>query len=187
MYKAVLILLSFVLILFTQTVNAQDSKVATQTVNLQVAGSALLAVKGPPVSITLSGATEAGASIQESADNNESRLRMTSQVSNGETRSISAKISEALVGTTLSVELTTPNSNFVYPEYMGTLKGLQVLSNENEVSLVDGIGTCWSGKTDGDGYVIHYVYKAVANAPILRSATITVTYTISSIASESNE
>lgn len=172
---------------FSQFVCGQDSKVATQTVNLQVAGSALLAVTGPPVAMTLAGATEAGAAIQESAENNESRLRMTSQVSNGENRSITSKISEALVGTTFEVELAAPNSNFMYPEYMGTLKGLQLLSDKSEVCLVDGIGTCWSGTEANDGYVIHYVFKAIPNAPILKSSVLTVTYTISSINSDSNE
>lgn len=164
--------------------NGQDSRVATQEVTLQVAGSALLAISGPTVKLQLAGAAEAGDAIAESAENSSTRLRITSLVNNEEKRAISAKISEALVGTQLFVELQEPNSNFVYPENKGTLKGQQLLNNETDVTLVEGIGTCWSGKTEGDGYVIKYSYKAIPKAPVLKSATITVTYTISLVPSD---
>lgn len=165
----------------------QHSRVATQTVDLQVAGSALVAVAGPPVKLILAGAAEAGAAIQESATNDLTRLRISSQVNNGELRSISAKISEPLVGTSLEVQLLEPNSSFVYPENRGTLTGVKMLTDETDITLVEGIGTCWSGINDGDGYVIKYFFKAIPNSPILRSAVITVTYTISTVTSDSNE
>lgn len=168
-------------------VSAQDGRVATQTVSLNVAGSALLAVAGPDVSMILSGAMEAGDAIQESTDNEETRLRISSLVNDGETRNVSAKISEELVGTQLLVELKEPNSNFVYPENRGSLTGLKVLSSETESILAEGIGTCWSGKAEGDGYVIHYVYKSIPGATMLKSSVVTVTYTISSVSSDINE
>ncbi len=174
------------LLLMPLSVYAQDTRVVTQSIDLQVAGSALLAVAGPPVKLILAGAVEAGDAIQQAAENDKSRLRISSLVNNGETRAITAKISEALVGTTLHVELKEPNGNFVYPENRGSLTGEKLLSNETEVTLAEGIGTCWSGKTEDDGYVIRYVYKAIPNAPILRSATIIVTYTISTVASDTN-
>lgn len=179
-------LVVILVVLIPYTANAQDSRVVTQSVDLKVAGSALLAVVGPPVKLILAGAVEAGEAIQESVENDETRLRISSLVNNGELRNISAKISEELVGTTLSVELKEPNANFVYPENRGTLSGLKLLSSETDVTLAQGIGTCWSGKTDGDGYVIKYTYKAIPNAPILRSATITVTFTISTVTSDTN-
>lgn len=169
------------------TAIGQDSRVATQPVTLQVAGSALLAVSGPEVSLVLAGAVEAGEAIAASIENDETRLRISSLVNDEESRSITAKISEELVGTQLYVELLDPNTNFVYPENKGTLNGQQLLSNESEATLVEGIKTCWSGKTDGDGYVIKYTYEAIPNAPILKSATITVTYTISTVPSDVNE
>jgi hypothetical protein len=165
---------------------AQDTRTVTQSIDLQVAGSALLSVAGPPVKLILAGAVEAGDAIQQQAENDLTRLRISSLVNNGEKRSITAKISETLVGTTLHVELKDPNANFVYPENGGALLGEKTLSNELEVTLAEGIGTCWSGKTDGDGYVIRYIYRAIPNAPILRSATITVTYTITTVASDTN-
>jgi S-adenosylmethionine synthetase len=184
--KRVLLFIGFILPLIPFSVYAQDARIATQSVDLQVAGSALLAVSGAPVKLILAGAVEAGDAIQQSTENDKSRLRISSLVNNGEKRAITAKISEALVGTTLRVELKEPNGNFVYPENRGTLTGEKLLSNETEVTLAEGIGTCWSGKTVDDGYVIRYVYKAIPNAPILKSATIIVTYTISTVASDSN-
>ncbi|HET9571269.1 MAG TPA: hypothetical protein VFP20_07685 [Bacteroidales bacterium] len=139
------------------------------------------------MSITLAGATEAGGAIQSSAENNDTRLRMSSQVNNSETRSITVKISDALDGTTLDAELIAPNSNFQHREYMGTLKGLKTLSNLQEETLVDGIGTCWTGIEADDGYVIHYVFKAIPNAPVMKSKSLTVTFTLSSISTDPNE
>jgi hypothetical protein len=149
-----------------------------------VAGSALLAVSGPAVTLKLSGAAEAGDAIAGSVENSSTRLRITSMVGDKETRAITAKISEALVGTQLYVELQEPNSNFVYPDNKGTLKGQQLLDNETDVTLVEGIGICWSGKTEGDGYVIKYTYKAIPKAPVLKGGTITITYTISMVPSD---
>lgn len=164
----------------------QDSRIATQSVELQVAGSALLAVSGPPVKLILAGATEAGGAIQEAIENDATRLKISSLVTDGEKRAISAKISEALVGTELMVELKEPNNNFVFPDNRGSLTGQKTLSSESEVKLAEGIGTCWSGKEDGDGYIIKYTYRAIPNARILKNATIIVTYTISTISSDSN-
>lgn len=186
MKRVYLLSLGLFISLMPFSVYAQDTRVVTQSIDLQVAGSALLAVAGPPVKLILAGAVEAGDAIQQAAENDLTRLRISSLVNNGEKRAITAKISDALVGTTLHVELKEPNGNFVYPENRGSLTGEKLLSNETEVTLAEGIGTCWSGKTEGDGYIIRYIYRAIPNAPILRSATITVTYTISTVASDSN-
>ena len=175
-----------VLTLLVNTCYAQDSREATQSVELQVAGSALLAVTGPPVKLILAGAVEAGDAIKESVENDATRLRISSLVSDGESRAISANISEALVGTILMVELKEPNNHFVFPANQGTLSGQKTLSNESEVKLAEGIRTCWSGRDEDDGYVIKYTYKAIPNAPILKSTTITVTFTISTVPSDAN-
>jgi hypothetical protein len=178
--------IGLVILLISLSINGQNSRVVTQEVKLQVAGSALLAVYGPAVELQLAGASQAGAVIAQSVENSSTRLRMSSLVNNQEKRSILAKISEALVGTQLYLELLQPNTNFVYPENMGTLKGQQLLDNENDVTLVEGIGTCWSGITEDDGYVIKYTYKAIPSAPVLKNSTITVTFTISLVPSDSD-
>jgi hypothetical protein len=170
--------------LIPETVFAQDSRIANQPVELQVAGSALLAVAGPPVSLKLAGAVQAGEAVGEEVENNDTRLRISSLVNDEESRSITATISETLIGTQLFVDLQEPNVNFVHPENKGTLKGSQLLSNGSEITLVEGIKTCWSGKTDGDGYVINYTFKVIPNAPVLKSANVTVTYTITLVPSD---
>jgi len=179
----------FTLISFVLTIEVYgiDSRAATQDVTLLVSGSALLAVTGPPVVLKMAGASEAGDAISNSIENTDSRLRISSLVSGDEVRAITAKISEALVGTQLFVELKTPNSNFGNPDMMGTLKGLRLMSNELEEMLIEGIGTCWSGKMDGDGYVLRYSFKAIPGAPIMKSANITITYTISLVPSDASE
>jgi hypothetical protein len=179
------IFLGLIVLLLSLTTYGQDTRVATQDVKLQVAGSALLAVFGPSVELKLAGASQAGDIIAQSVENTSTRLRISSLVNDQEKRCIMAKISEALVGTQLFVELQQPNANFVYPENMGTLKGKQLLNNETDVTLVEGIGTCWSGKTEDDGYVIKYTYQAIPSAPVLKNSTITVTYTISLVQSDS--
>lgn len=169
---------------FLFPVVAIDSRSATQEIDLQIAGTALLAISGPPVILKMAGATEAGDSISQAAENNESRLRISSLVSENETRSITARISDVLVGTELYVDLQSPNANFARASQMGRLKGIQLLSNELDATLVEGIGTCWSGKSEGDGYVIKYTYKAIQGASIIRGGIITITYTISRVASD---
>lgn len=165
-------------ILLPFTAKCQDSRTASQPVTLTVEGSALLAVAGLPVTLILKGAEEAGDMINQQVDST-TRLRISSLVSDA-SRAITARISdEELVGTQLYVQLQDPNSNFQYPENKGTLKGEQLLSSATDATLVEGIETCWSGKTDGDGYVIRYIFRAIPGAPRLKGANITVTYTIS--------
>lgn len=181
-----MIIMVVFIIMISASLLAQDSRTTTQPISLQVAGSALLAVAGPEINLVLAGAAEAGDAIAESAENDLSRLRISSLVNDGETRAITAKMSDELVGTELFVDLQTPNANFTHSDQMGALLGQKKLSNETDVSLVEGIGTCWSGKNEGDGYVIKYIFRAIPNAPVLRSATITITYTISTVPSDSN-
>jgi len=164
--------------------NAADSRVATQEITLQVAGSALLAISGPPVVLQMAGAAEAGDSISQRVENSDTRLRISSMVSGEERRSISAKISEDLVGTRLYVALLSPNENFANRGQMGELKGEQLVTSVNEITLIEGIGNCWSGKQDGDGYVIKYSYRPEEGASILKGGNITITYTISLVPSD---
>lgn len=163
--------------LVSALVRAADSEVATQEITLNVASTALLAIAGPPVVLQMNGAAEAGEAVFEAVEDQNTRLRITSLVTGTETRSISAKISESPIGTRLLVSLLEPNTSFVNRTEMGELKGEQIMG-VNDVTLIDQIGTCWSGKQDDDGYVIKYKYEAIEGATILRGGSITITYTI---------
>lgn len=167
---------------FSQLAYSQDTNVATQPVSLQVAGSALLAVAGPPVVLKLAGALEAGDSVSTEAENDATRLRISSLIKGSDLRTITAKISESLVGTQLSVELGEPNSNFRFQK--GQPLGVKVLSNDADAILVNDVGTCWSGRGDDDGYVIKYNFKALPGAPILKGADVIVTFTLSLLPTE---
>jgi len=187
MIKRNVILLLFIgLLLFIDTVKA-DTRVATQDITLQVAGSALLAITGPPVVLKMNGASEAGDSISQAVENSDTRLRISSMVLSNERRSISARISEELVGTQLWVALQEPNQNFANRNQMGELKGEMLVTNDNEITLIEGIGNCWSGKQEGDCYVIKYSYRAEPGASILRGGNITITYKISLVPSDPEE
>lgn len=169
-------------IVFLQKAFPQDTNVASQPVTLQVAGAALLAVYGPPVVLKLAGALEAGDSVSTKAENNSTRLRISSLIKGTDLRNITAKISESLVGTQLLVELGEPNSNFRLQK--GQTMGEKVLSNDADVVLINDIGTCWSGRGEDDGYVIKYTYRAIPGAAILKGGDIVVTYTLSLLPTE---
>lgn len=160
----------------------------TQNLSLTVDGSALLAVVGtgeniasPNVSISLAGAAEAGAEVMTTAENQSTRLRISSLVESGKTRNISASIAPALTGagTTLSLELIKPATFAPAAANGGTSTGIKDMTDGSTNDLVTGITTCWSGVADGNGYTLKYVFGKAAGATALISRDIVVTYTIS--------
>ena len=155
----------------------QDTNVSTNAVTLTVNGSALLAIATGNVSLSLSGATEAGAAIQTVASDSTTRLRISSLVDGSSKRTITAELSTQPVGTELLVSVKAPNSSFYAPENQGTL-----ISNVNLTTsaqnIITGIGTCWSGTGDNDGYAIKYTYRLIEGAINLASSNVTVTYTL---------
>jgi len=175
-------------LLLSNSAFSADGQTTSQNLALTVDGSALLAVVGTGtsiassnVSISLAGASEAGAEVMTSAENTSTRLRISSLVESGKTRTISASILPALTGagTTLSLELIKPNTFLPAVANGGTPSGVQDLTDGNTKDLVSGITTCWSGVADGNGYTLKYVFAKAENATALVSRTIVVTYTIS--------
>jgi hypothetical protein len=167
-----------IMVLAPYTVVGQDTNVAANAVTLTGNGSALLAIKTGAVSLSLSGATEAGAAIQTVAADSTTRLRISSLVDGSTKRNITASLSAQPVGTELLISVKAPNAHFYASENQGTL-----LSNVNLTTsaqdIITGIGTCWSGYADmDDGYVIKYTYQLKEGATNLQSASVTVTYTL---------
>lgn len=171
---SVIILLSLIYPL--NSYGQTDTNVATNQVVLTVDGSALLGIRTPGVSLSLAGATEAGAPVQTAASDQTTRLRISSIVESGITRTIEVSINAEPVGTELLVSALTPNASF-----MGNSGSLAtgVLLSTSEQELVTGIGTCWSGTSEDDGYVIKYDFRMKESAVNLVSSTVTVTYTLS--------
>jgi hypothetical protein len=179
---------------FSQSAFCADSKQSvTQNLALTVDGSALLAVFGTDatqgvenggsnsVAMSLAGAGVAGAIVQTVAVNEATRLRISSLVENGKTRTITASILPNLVGsgTTLSLELIKPTNFMPAAVNGGTTAGPKDMTDGTTQTLVSGITTCWSGTTLTDGYTIKYTYAKAADAVALISRSPVVTFTIS--------
>lgn len=172
---------------YAQVQVGPSATTATQDINLNVDGSALLAVvnttpsaTGTGISMSLTGATVAGAAILDQTMNNLTRLRISSLVESGKTRKISAKISESLLnsGTELYVGLERPSTFEPLAANGGETAGEKQLTTA-DVDVITGIKTCWSGTGDTDGYIVTYRYAKQDDATFLQSKEITVTYTIS--------
>lgn len=158
---------------------------ASQVVNLQVSGAALLAVEGGEFSLSLAGAGVAGEALDKTATNSASRLRISSLVKDAEKNKITAQINTATVdmtttNTTLTVWLGDPNGNFHnFDTEGGTLKTKAEVTPLSTTAqpIATGIKTCWSGTASGDGYILNYEY-ASTGAGTPKSTKLTIMYTI---------
>lgn len=160
----------------------------TQNISLKVDGSALLAIYNSAtgatstgVSLSLSGATQAGAAMIDVTTNSDTRLRISSLVESGKTRSITAQINTNLSssGTQFFVTLTRPASFQPLATNGGTTAVEQELTDATIKTVVTGISTCWSGTGATDGYTVTYRYAKKSGATALQSKNIIITYTIS--------
>lgn len=169
---------------------AVGTSTSSQDVTLRVDGSALIQVvnsKGGSagISMSLTGATQAGAAILDQTTNNDTRLRLSSLVEDGMTRTITASIAPSLEGTDtqLFVTVANPTDPVIQPipSNGGTSAGEKELTNATTEAalLVTGIKTCWTGRENlTDGYIVTYRYAKKANATALRSENVVITYTI---------
>lgn len=157
-----------------------DTNVATNTVTLTVNGSALLAIQtGSVITLSLSGATQAGGAIQTVAADSTTRLRISSLVNGSLTRKISVKISALPVGADLILSAQAPTTAFASgTAVQGTLLSNVTLATTDKF-LITGIGTCWSGILTDCGYPIKYTYQMQNGATVVTGASVTVTYTLS--------
>jgi hypothetical protein len=151
---------------------------ATSAVSLSIGGAALLAIKTPNVNLSMSGAMEAGAAFKTAAADSTTRLRISSLVEGAKTRNISANLNAQPEGINLVVTVKAPNSNFYGVAKRGKLLSDVILTTASQ-HIVTGIGTCWSGTNDDDGYVIKYSCQLVEGAAAIATTTVIVTYTLS--------
>lgn len=162
--------------------------IVSQDIALQVNGSALLAVyntnasagTSTAVSMSLSGATQAGAAVMDQASNSDTRLRISSLVESGKTRTITASISPSIssTGTQFFVSLTKPDNFQPAVANGGTPASEQELTDGSSKTIVTDITTCWSGMGNNDGYTVTYRYAKKSDATFLQSQNIVITYTI---------
>lgn len=182
---ALLLAFSMPLIVFAQL--GDSGSPVTQNIALQVNGSALLAIynnatdaTSTAISMSLSGATQAGAAISNEATNADTRLRISSLVESGQFRTITASIAPNLnsTGTQFFVTLTKPNTFLPAVANGGTPAAEQELTDGSEKTVVSDISTCWSGLGNNDGYTVIYRYAKKTDATFLQSQNIVITYTI---------
>lgn len=173
--------------LFAQNPSNSGAEV-NQNIALQVNGSALLAVyntnltagNSTAVSMSLSGATQAGAAVMDQASNSDTRLRISSLVESGKKRTITASIAPSITntGTQFFVSLTKPDNFLPAVANGGTPAAEQELTDGTSKTIVTDITTCWSGMNATDGYTVTYRYAKKADATFLQSQNIVITYTI---------
>jgi len=173
---------------------ALDDNIGAHTVKLGAGEAALLDVIGT-VELTFGGgATIAGQEVStESEANTNSRIRISSLLSDGQTRRIDVTIDKDPKVTSnclLEVQALAPNATFqntvapVAPvNAYGTLKGIIDLTSASGVTaqtLVDDIyGVCWTGTGTDDGYVLSYTLSQGDNTLAFIAEEYLVTYTLS--------
>jgi hypothetical protein len=182
---------------------AADTNESSQTVSMTVNGSNMIKVMnaseaGPnpgttTVSLTLSGASEAGAAISPVAADSSTRLRMSCLTVGSETRLIKAQIQTGGGDFTgkqsrLQLALKTPTNTTNFTNYTTNAStGINTFitlgdNDGNKIaaqSLITGIKTSWTGTTAGDGYVIYYKYSAYEGQAPSAVANVSVLFTIS--------
>jgi hypothetical protein len=158
-------------------------KTANHKVKLNLGESALIAITTGDIDLNLAGATVAGAAISTEATNEATRVRISSSVSTGKTRKIDVGISNGNIdgGSSIFV-LALPLSGFSGdPAGYGTPLTAVELDGVTKTTgtLINAIGTCWSGTDAESGYQIKYTLNKPAGATFTNGRQVTVTYTLS--------
>lgn len=178
--KSLVVAIFFAINIFTFNLMAQ---VTTNTVTLGLDEIILLGTNTSTVNLTLT-STTAGVGVIQNATNSSARMLVSSIVSGTETRTITAQITGAgtvPAGTDLKLQALEPNLNFVGTK--GTIGSEITLTTTPQV-IVSGIGSCYSGIVDGDGYGLRYTWgvqsssTTYADIRATGGATVTVTLTL---------
>ena len=167
-------------ILSVQNTRAQDN-VTSHNISLGLPEVALLATTSGGINLTLSAATNAGEAVQQSVSDSTAYVQYSSVISEGSTRTLSAKYSGALpAGTTLTAKVLGSSANAVGTT--GTLVATDVTITTTDATLVSAIGSCYSGTAADDGYRMKYTWgldNPSANyADIRATAAVSLTVTL---------
>lgn len=173
----------FMSFLFTIELNAQATATSNQDLTMGIPEVCLLGTDGVAVSLQLT-TTTAGAQI--AGGTGTSYAQVSSIVSAAETRTITATITGVPTGTSLTVDTAIP-SNGNQGGTLGTgTTGINLINSDPAVTLVTGIGSCFTGTASTDGYVLSYAWDAGAsgsygNIVATAGATATVVLTITNL------
>lgn len=139
-------------------VMGQAAQTTTNNLSLGMPELNLLSSTSASINLVLTTAV-AGEAVKSSISDSTARLKISSVISDAQSRSLSAQVTTGVIpaGTTLKLRAKDPNVNFGGTK--GTLVGSDVtLSAGTGASIISGIGSCYSGTTADDGYVLKYTW-----------------------------
>jgi hypothetical protein len=159
------------------------AKTANHKVTLNLGESALISITTGDINLNLAGATVAGAAIATEASNDATRIRISSSVSTGKTRKLDVGISTGNIdgGSSIYVLAYAPAGFSGDPNGYGTPLAQVELDGLTKTTgtLINAIGTCWSGTDVDSGYQVKYTLNKPAGATFTNGRQVTVTYTLS--------
>lgn len=159
--KKSLLVLSITLlgVLLCSNVMGQDTQAASNSLSLGMP-EVLLLKSSASINLQLTTAI-AGESVKSSISDTTARLKVSSVVATGKTRTLSAKVTTGPVpaGTTLKLQALSPTVGANYGGDMGTLVGSDVtLTTSSDATIISAIGSCFSGIAADDGYRLKYTW-----------------------------
>jgi hypothetical protein len=144
------------LIFCTLLTNKMVAQVTTgyDNFSILVNDKCLIAINTSPSAVSMNMSTSAAGSKISAASNSNTYLKVTSIVSSGTTRKISAIITSGTVPPYTILKLATSSCN---ASYCGGSVGTAVttaftLSKTSSYTVVDGIGSCYSGTATTAGF-----------------------------------
>lgn len=161
---------------------AMGQNTATNDIKLGMPEVSLLNSNTELVDLTMAPQT-AGLSVSTSVSDSTARVLISSVIADAQTRTIMAKVSAGVpAGTELKLKALGVNSSFVGDE--GSM-GNEVTLSATDQAIISAIGTCYSGTSSTDGYILKYTYALPSNETsyelIRASAGVTVTVTLTMI------
>lgn len=152
----------------------QSTATSNHTLTMGIPEVCLLGTSSAAISLQLTTAT---AGNQITGGTGTGFAQVSSIVSTGETRTITASVTGVPAGTSLSVN-TTPPSGGNSGGVLGTGSTNKSLVNgASAITLVTGIGSCYTGAASTDGYQLDYTWSSSLGAygSIVASAGVTAT------------
>jgi hypothetical protein len=109
-----------------------------------------------------------------------SKLMISSVAPELQPRNLSASITSGILPDNLVLKLSVQDPNDNFKGYHGTI-GSEIALNKADRTIITEIGTCYSGKTDSDGYSVKYACEMPIKPGTFSSIkhkSVTVTLTV---------
>ena len=157
--KKLILIIGMVGAFFMLTIDVCAQAASNQDLTMGIPEVCLLGTDGVAVSLELT-TTTAGAQI--TGGTGTSYAQVSSIVSAAELRTITAAITGVPDGTSLTIDTAIP-SNGSQGGILGTgTSSIALVNGDPAVTLVTAIGSCYTGTTSTDGYVLSYTWDAGA-------------------------